>query len=154
MEFFENGGGATARLLWSSASIPKAVVPSTRLYPPATSNVIRINFQPAASPVPAGYLSDGGLVFASRGNGQSYGSNADHSSQTRDRNATNSPDQRYDTLTHLQKPENPDGVWEIAVPAGTYVVRIHLRGSPHFDSHRHGEFGPARLTRLHGSGAT
>jgi hypothetical protein len=33
MEFFERAGAATARLLWSSASIPKAVVPSTRLYP-------------------------------------------------------------------------------------------------------------------------
>ena len=29
MEFYENGGGAIARLLWSSASIPKAVIPST-----------------------------------------------------------------------------------------------------------------------------
>jgi hypothetical protein len=134
MEFYENGGGATARLLWSSASVPKAVVPSTRLYPPAPSNVTRINFQPAASPVPAGYLADGGLVYGNRGNGQFYGWNIDNSAQTRDRNASNSPDQRYDTLTHLQKPENPDAVWEIAVPSGTYVVRV-VSGDPmHFDS--------------------
>ena len=32
MEFYENGGAAVARLLWSSASTPKAVIPSTRLY--------------------------------------------------------------------------------------------------------------------------
>ena len=33
MEFYEKNGTATARLLWSSASIPKSVVPSSRLYP-------------------------------------------------------------------------------------------------------------------------
>ena len=33
MEFYEKNGSATARLLWSSASIPKSVVPSSRLYP-------------------------------------------------------------------------------------------------------------------------
>jgi glucose/arabinose dehydrogenase len=33
LEFFENTGSATARLSWSSASTPKAVVPAARLYP-------------------------------------------------------------------------------------------------------------------------
>ena len=33
MEFYENTGNATARLLWSSPSTPKAVVPSARLFP-------------------------------------------------------------------------------------------------------------------------
>jgi hypothetical protein len=51
MEFFERAGAATARLLWSSASIPKAVVPSTRLYPAPS---IRVNFQPASAIVPSG----------------------------------------------------------------------------------------------------
>ena len=135
MEFYENGGGATAQLLWSSASVPKAVIPSSRLYaavPPATS--IRINFQPASAPVPAGYLVDGGLAFAARGNGQTYGWNADNTAQTRDRNAANSADQRYDTLTHLQKPASPDAVWEIAVPNGTYVVRLVSGDASNFDS--------------------
>ncbi len=36
LEFFENRGGATARLLWSSASVPKAVIPASRLYPGGT----------------------------------------------------------------------------------------------------------------------
>ncbi len=35
MEFFEAGGGAVARLLWSSASQAKEVVPASRLFPPA-----------------------------------------------------------------------------------------------------------------------
>ena len=33
VDFYENGGNATARLLWSHASIPKAVVPTVRLFP-------------------------------------------------------------------------------------------------------------------------
>ena len=135
MELYENGGGATGRLLWSSASVPKAVIPSTRLYASvSTPTSILINFQPAAAPVPAGYLADGGLVYAARGNGQTYGWNADNTAQTRDRNAANSPDQRYDTLNHLQKPGNPDAVWEIAVPNGTYVVRVVSGDALHFDS--------------------
>ncbi|HEY7497818.1 MAG TPA: PQQ-dependent sugar dehydrogenase [Vicinamibacterales bacterium] len=134
MEFFENGGAATARLSWSSASVPKAVVPSARLFAQAAAAPIRVNFQPASSPVPAGYLADGGLVFAARGNGQSYGWNADNTAQTRDRNASNSADQRYDTLTHLQKPANPDAVWEIALPNGSYSVRIVSGDAANFDS--------------------
>ncbi len=135
MDFYESGGGATARLLWSGPSIPKAVVPTARLYAsgPATTS-IRVNFQPSTAPVPSGYLADSGLVYAARGNGQTYGWNADNSAQTRDRNAANSADQRYDTLTHLQKPAVPDGVWEIAVPNGTYVVRVVSGDASNFDS--------------------
>ena len=43
-------------------------------------------------------------------------------------------DQRYDTLTHLQKPGNPNAFWEIAVPNGTYTVRIVAGDAGHFDS--------------------
>jgi glucose/arabinose dehydrogenase len=134
MEFYENGGGAVARLSWSGPSIPKAVVPSARLFPtPSTSTTIRINFQPAGAPLPSGYLADTGLVFANRGNGQSYGWSLGNTAQTRDRNSATSPDQRYDTLTHLQKPENPDAIWEIAVPNGTYSVRAVAGDALHFD---------------------
>ena len=122
MEFYENGGAATARLLWSSASTPKAVVPSTRLY----SQAIRINFQTGSAPVPAGYLPDAGLAFASRGNGQTYGWKANNTAQMRDRNASNSPDQRYDTLAYMRRPGNPDATWEIALSNGSY--RVQHRG--------------------------
>ena len=36
LEYFENGGGAAVRLLWSSPSTPKAVLPKERLYPPGS----------------------------------------------------------------------------------------------------------------------
>ncbi len=84
--------------------------------------VVKINFQPAAAEVPPGYRPDSGAVFGNRGNGFSYGWNADNSATTRERNSPLAPDQRYDTLIHLQKPENPDAVWEIALPPGIYDV--------------------------------
>ncbi len=93
-----------------------------------------MNFQPSTAPVPSGYLVDSGLVYAARGNGRTYGWRANNTAQTRDRNAANSPDQRYDTLTHLQKPAVPDAVWEIAVPNGTYVVRVVSGDASYFDS--------------------
>jgi hypothetical protein len=130
MEFFENTGNATARLFWSGASIPKAVVPSTRLYPTLS---IPVNFQPASAPVPSGYLVDGGLVYGNRGNGHTYGWTRDNTSLTRDRDSTLSPDQRYDTMTHLQKPANPDAVWECAVPNGRYLVRVVSGDAKFFD---------------------
>ena len=39
IEYYENGGGAAAQLLWSSPTVSKEIIPSTQLYPPATSNL-------------------------------------------------------------------------------------------------------------------
>ena len=94
----------------------KAVIPRSAL---SSRFAARINFQPAAAPVPVGYLADTGAVFGLQSSGERFGWNAANAAQTRDRNAADSPDQRYDTLTHLQKPANPNAVWEIAVPNGT-----------------------------------
>jgi RHS repeat-associated protein len=38
MEFYENAGGATAKLLWSSASQAKGVIAQSRLYPSGAAN--------------------------------------------------------------------------------------------------------------------
>jgi hypothetical protein len=129
MEFYENGGDALARLLWSGPATVKEVVPSSRLSPQGAQFAARINFQPASAPVPPGYVADSGLVFGLRASGDRFGWNADNSAHTRDREAANSPDQRYDTLTHLQKPENPNATWEMAVPNGSYSVRL-VAGDP------------------------
>lgn len=40
MEFYENGGGATAKLSWSSASQSKQIIPQSRLYPPGSSSQV------------------------------------------------------------------------------------------------------------------
>ena len=84
--------------------------------------VVMINFQPAGAEISPGYLPDTGAPFGLRGNGFAYGWNADNSAATRERNSPLAPDQRYDTLIHLQKPENPDAVWEMALPPGVYDV--------------------------------
>ena len=87
-----------------------------------------INFGPAGSAVPVGYRLDSGAVYGARGGGLSYGWNVDNSANTRDRNSAGSPDQRYDTLTHLQKPGGA-GTWELAVPNGRYTVHA-VSGDP------------------------
>jgi glucose/arabinose dehydrogenase len=134
VEYYENAGGATLRLLWSSPSTPKATVPASRLYPGGAAAPIRVNFQTASAPVPAGYLPDAGAVFGNRGNGRTYGWNADNTAQMRDRNAANSPDQRYDTLAYMQRPGNPDASWQIAIANGTYRVRVVVGDPTYFGS--------------------
>jgi hypothetical protein len=125
MEMYENGGGATATLSWSSASQPKQIIPSSRLNPAAAPT--RINFQLAGAPIPAGYTPDTGQVFGSRGGGLSFGWNADHTDVTRDRNINT--DQRLDTLCHF----HAGGQWEIAVANGSYSVLVSI-GDPQFSS--------------------
>ena len=97
---------------------------------------IAINFQDATSAGFPGYLADKGLPYGDRGNGQSYGWNKDNSANARNRDQTDkvlSPDERYDTFNHMQKPDGP-WFWEIAVPNGTYLVHI-VGGEPNnFDS--------------------
>jgi hypothetical protein len=134
MEYYDNTGSATARLLWSHASIAKAPVPANRLFPATSPSAIKINFQLASAPVPAGYLSDGGLVYGARGNGQTYGWNSDNTGQAKDRDSSRSPDQAHDTLTHLQRPANPNASWEIALPNGSYDIRIVSGDPSYYDS--------------------
>jgi hypothetical protein len=97
---------------------------------PTGSFSAKVNFQDGTSQGFTGYLADTGLAYGSRG-GFTYGWNADNTATARNRNATNSPDERYDTLNHLQKPSNPNAFWEIAVPNGTYTVRV-VAGDPGF----------------------
>lgn len=90
---------------------------------------VKINFQLAGAETPAGYLPDSGAIFGDRGNGYHYGWNADNSDGARDRNSPRSPDQRYDTLLHMQR--GGTYTWEIAVPNGTYTVRL-VAGDPDY----------------------
>lgn len=39
MEYYEHGGLALARLMWSSQSQPKEIIPQSQLYPPPLSNI-------------------------------------------------------------------------------------------------------------------
>ena len=111
-------------------------MPAARLYPSTAPppSTISVNFQPSAAPVPAGYLADGGLVYGNRGNGQTYGWTIDNTAQTRDRNASNSPDQRYDTLTTSRSRPTPTRSGRSPCANGTYRVRIVSGDAANFDS--------------------
>jgi probable HAF family extracellular repeat protein len=87
-----------------------------------------VNFEPSGAAVPTGYVADTGAVFGPRAGGYTYGWNINNSANTRDRNNAASPDQRYDTLIHLQRPGSA-GQWEIAVPNGRYTVHL-VGGDP------------------------
>src|SRR2546423_15595206 len=74
-----------------------------------------VNFAPASAAGVSGYVVDAGNTYGAR-NGLTYGWNTSISSWTRNRDASNSPDQLHDTLAQM-----PSGSkWEIAVPNGTY----------------------------------
>jgi len=88
----------------------------------------KINFQPAGSAIPSGYVVDAGNVFAAR-NGLSYGWSGDNTTQSRDRNLALSPDQRYDTLVQFN-----GKTWDLAVPNGTYAVHIVAGDPGYYDS--------------------
>jgi N-acetylneuraminic acid mutarotase len=103
-------------------------ITSSDVPPPSGFNA-KINFQPAGAATPAGYWADTGLAFGNRGNGLSYGWSADNTANTRDRNAANSPDQRYDTLDHFKSLS-----WELAVPNGQYSVRVVVGDPSYIDS--------------------
>jgi hypothetical protein len=83
-----------------------------------------INFQPATSPIPDGYVADSGLNFADT---TGYGWVINHLYGARDRNNPLSPDQAYDTNIHAY----PDAKWELALPNGSYTVTICV-GDPSY----------------------
>ncbi|MDX1962067.1 MAG: PA14 domain-containing protein [Pirellulales bacterium] len=94
-----------------------------------TSDMIKINFQPAASPTYSDYFVDSGAVFGNRGNGYDYGWNLNTAAATADRNSAASPDQRYDTLIQTQAAGNSNASWRISVPNGYFQVRV-VAGDP------------------------
>jgi hypothetical protein len=86
---------------------------------------LAVNFQPSNVAIPIGFVVDSGLAFdATKGYGWST---PPSSSGTRDRDSNLSPDQAYDTMIHV----SPKGIWEAAVPSGTYTVTI-CAGDPGF----------------------
>jgi len=103
---------------------PATAATYTATYQEGWVSYAKLNFQPANAPVPAGYLVADGSTYRTRGS-FTYGWTAKNNTAN-DRNSSLSPDQRYDTLLHMQRPANPNAVFELAVPNGTY--RVHLVG--------------------------
>jgi hypothetical protein len=95
---------------------------------------ISVNFQASSAEVPEGYLADYGDVFDDRGNNYKYGWDVDNVANARDRNDARSPDERYDTFNHMQKPQPAGSLWEIEVPNGRYNVFAVAGEAANFDS--------------------
>jgi hypothetical protein len=114
-----------------SSSAPTFTVVTAASAAPGFS--ARINFSNNQTQVPAGYLNDTGAAYGAHGSltygWLANGTPTDNSAQARDRDVAVSPDELHDSLTHLQKPANPNAAWQIAVPNGTYEVHI-LTGDP------------------------
>jgi glucose/arabinose dehydrogenase len=113
-------GGAASHQITTPGN---ATVFTATFAPGAAPFSAKVNFQPAG-PGFADYAVDTGAAFGPRDGGLKFGWNGDNSATTRDRDSAASPDQRYDTLIHLQKPELPNAVWEIEVPNGSYDVHV------------------------------
>src|SRR5947207_13874632 len=82
-----------------------------------------INFQPEGAPTVPHYRADNGSLFGRHKNGLTYGWSIDNRSHAVDRNSSISPNQRFDTFNLLNQGLD-DYKWEIAVPNGTYNMRI------------------------------
>ena len=80
--------------------------------------VVKINFEQEGATTPAGYIKDYGLAFTAQ-NGFEYGFDVDIF-ETRNRDSGNSPDERYDSINHLQK--TTGRYWEIALDPGVYNI--------------------------------
>ncbi|NLH18267.1 MAG: hypothetical protein GX455_16965, partial [Phycisphaerae bacterium] len=90
---------------------------------PLVFSQIKINFQPAASPIPTGYLPDSGLIFGDRGNGYSYGWDS-AITKVYDRGDDVHPDNRYATTLYMERTSAPHGTWEIALDNDEYDLHI------------------------------
>lgn len=90
----------------------------------------RINFQPSGAAIPSGYIADTGATYGAR-NGFTYGWNlAAVATYMKDRGVL--ADQRYDTFAHTQA--NGNYTWQMAVPNGTYRVKMVCGDPSYFDS--------------------
>ncbi len=115
-----------------------AVTPAEAAVTPLT----KINFQPASSPVPAGYVADTGAAWNGTSGWERQDTHAplDLTRNTRDR-ARTGVDARLNTLIHMQYGDvggtsgvATAGAWEYALPTGTYRVTVSAGDQPPYDS--------------------
>ncbi|WP_347160005.1 Ig-like domain-containing protein [Pontibacter chitinilyticus] len=104
----------------------------------ATAQEMKINFQPASSATPTGFVADAGLSYdATRG----YGWIDPASKQPKDQTASmryrsGSADARLSTLVQMQATTGGQtpGTWEIAVPNGVFTVSVSVGDPDYYDS--------------------
>ncbi|WP_433362448.1 Ig-like domain-containing protein [Actinoplanes sp. CA-142083] len=118
---------------------------ATLVAPVGTTPLASVNFQPASSAIPSGYVADTGAAYtASRGYGwvrQDNGAPLDLTRNTRDR-ARSGIDPRLNTVIHMQYGDVSGGTngvatagaWQYAVAPGTYTVTASAGDQPSYDS--------------------
>ena len=89
----------------------------------AGAGITRVHFQPVTTVVPVGFLGDKGKVYSVRTNGKTYGWTVAQTGRQQLRNYQIAAE--LDTSARL-KPLAGDtaGVWELALPNGTYPVVV------------------------------
>ena len=91
----------------------------------AATFTAHVNFAPASAAPVDGYVVDSGTVQADRGNGFAYGWVKRKSVTAAARkHSTLAPDARYDTFAM-----KANSVWQLAVPNGTYTVKVAVGDS-------------------------
>ncbi len=78
---------------------------------------VAVNFSDDQAAAPTGYLHDVGLPFEDQGDGFRFGWNQDTTADA------------TDNYIAMQNPDNPDASWRVALPNGTYRVRVGV-GDP------------------------
>ncbi|MFB6319145.1 glycoside hydrolase family 2 TIM barrel-domain containing protein [Saccharicrinis sp. FJH54] len=93
---------------------------------------LKINFQPAGSATPEGYLPDVGSAYGDRDNGFTYGWIPSNTENTRERSFISDP--VFNTFNHIIK-NDVAYTWEIAVDNGVYQVSIGCGDPDYTDSY-------------------
>jgi hypothetical protein len=107
-------GSGTAKVRATSGSFSAV---ATVTVPSFTSS--KVNFQKSGTPTVTGYIVDSGLTFAVR-NSQMYGWSISHSDTAVDR--AKNTNQLLDTNIGVKS----GAKWEMAVPNGTYTVKVSV----------------------------
>jgi arabinan endo-1,5-alpha-L-arabinosidase len=89
---------------------------------------VKVNFQPKAVEIPAGYLPDYGEVKGAR-NGYTYGWSVYSGDVVRDRSIN--PNQLLDTIAHF----HAGAKWELAVANGDYDVKVSVGDAGYASTH-------------------
>lgn len=93
------------------------------LQPVSPRFAAKINFRPAGTAVPTGFLVDSGAAFGQQSGGYNYGWESNLATGcVVVRNAGCSQDLRYDSLCQMQAGGNH--TWQVAVPNGPYAVFV------------------------------
>ena len=110
----------------AAASVTPTTTTATAPATTTSTFSAKVNFQPASSATVSGWTVDSGAAYGTR-NGKTYGWNRAITGNTVDRNG--STDQLKDTFIGSQAGGN--ATWEMAVPNGTYKVRV-MCGDPSY----------------------